>query len=185
MKEIKQSVKGNNNLQIITNNGQIIQTKQVKQTTEVIYDPDLYITNAQALVIREKITENVDMLASTGQSKSSLFPKEYKAFYKAFDIPKYNLLPKDKYEEALLWLSKRGAYKGKKTLRWGNPEEWRNKQFASINAKARELGMSKENIYAFATEKLALKKPLTSLKDLSNTRLEKLYKYIFALKPNV
>lgn len=30
MNEIKQNAKGNNNLQIITNNGKIIQTKQIK-----------------------------------------------------------------------------------------------------------------------------------------------------------
>ena len=42
--------------------------------------------------------------------------------------------------------------------------------------------MSKEELYLFATEKLALKKPLTSLKELSDTRLEKLYKYIIVKK---
>ena len=181
MNEIKQNAKGNNNLQIITNNGKIIQTKQIKQVTEVLYDPNQHITDAQALEIRNKITELVDMLAATGKNKGLLFKQEYNIFYKEFKISSYKLLPKDKYEKALLWLSKRSAYSGKKVLRKGNPEEWRKKQYAGINARANSLNI---DIYSFATEKLALKKPLTSLKDLSDTRLEKLYKYIITLKPN-
>ena len=84
MNEIKQNAKGNNNLQIITNNGKIIQTKQIKQVTEVLYDPNQHITDAQALEIRNKITELVDMLAATGKNKGLLFKQEYNIFYKEF-----------------------------------------------------------------------------------------------------
>lgn len=122
------------------------------------------------------------MLASTGKNKGSLFKQEYNTFYKEFKISSYKLLPKDKYEEALIWLRKRNAYKGKKVLRQGNKEEWRKEQYTAIYFKANNLGMSKEDLYLFATEKLALKKPLTSLKELSDTRLEKLYKYIIVKK---
>lgn len=38
--------------------------------------------------------------------------------------------------------------------------------------------MSKEDLLIFAVEKLALKKPLTSIKDLSDTRLQKLYDFV-------
>ncbi|GIM50623.1 ORF6C domain-containing protein [Capnocytophaga stomatis] len=182
MSEINQNITGDNNLQVGTNNGQIIQTKQIKQVTEVLHDPNQHITDAQALEIRNKITELVDMLASTGKNKGSLFKQEYNTFYKEFKISSYKLLPKDKYEEALIWLRKRNAYKGKKVLRQGNKEEWRKEQYTAIYFKAGNLGMSKEDLYLFATEKLALKKPLTSLKELSDTRLEKLYKYIIVKK---
>ena len=82
MNKIKQNAKGNNNLQIITNNGKIIQTKQIKQVTEVLYDPNQYITDAQALEIRNKITEFVDMLAATGKNKGLLFSKNTIFFIK-------------------------------------------------------------------------------------------------------
>ena len=73
MSEINQNITGDNNLQVGTNNGQIIQTKQIKQVTEVLHDPNQHITDAQALEIRNKITELVDMLASTGKNKGSLY----------------------------------------------------------------------------------------------------------------
>lgn len=173
-----QEITGDNNVQVGINNGQIIQTKKIKQVTEVLHDANNHITDTQALEIREKLTEIVNMVASNGGNKTLLFPKEYRAFYKQFGITKYTLLPKDKFDDALIWLAKRAAYYGKKNLRHGDKDEWRKKQYTAIYARIKQLGMSKEDLLIFAVEKLALKKPLTSIKDLSDTRLQKLYDFV-------
>lgn len=178
MKDIEQIITGSNNLQVGINNGSIINTKKVKQVTEVLHAPDTHITDAQALQIRDKITEIVDMVASNGTSKSVVFPKEYRAFYKQFSITKYTLLPLDKFDDAMIWLQKRIVYLGKKNLRHGDTDEWRKKQYTAINTRARQLGMDRENMLAFAKDKLELKQPLESIKDLSDTRLQKLYNFI-------
>ena len=182
MKEIEQSITGDNNVQVGVNNGQIIQTKKVKQVTEVIHDSSNHITDAQALEIRDKITDIVNMVSTNGANKATLFPKEYRAFYKQFGITKYTLLPKEKFDDALIWLAKRTAYYGKKNLRHGDSDEWRNSQYKAIYARIRQLKMSKEDLLIFAEDKLALKKPLASMKDLSDTRLQKLYDFVFRIK---
>lgn len=176
MKKINQSITGDNNVQIGINN--VIHTKKVKQVTEVVHDAINHVTDAQALQIREKITEIVDMVASNGASKAVVFPKEYGAFYKQFSITKYTLLPKDNFDDAMTWLQKRIVYLGKKTLRKGNPDEWRKKQYTAINTRARQLKMDREAMLTFAQQRLELKQPLESIKDLSDTRLQKLYSLI-------
>lgn len=182
MKEIEQSITGSNNLQVAINNGSIINTKKVKQVTEVLYAVGQHITDAQALQIRDKITEIVDMVASNGTSKAVVFPKEYKTFYKQFGITSYKLLPVEQYDNALVWLQKRIVYLEKKTLRQGDTDEWRKKQYTAINTRARQLGMDKGKMLEFTKEKLQLKQSLESIKDLSDTRLQKLYNFIMTKK---
>ncbi len=182
MKEIEQSITGDNNVQVGVNNGHIIHTKKVKVTTEVLHAPGQHITDAQALQIREKITEIAGMVATNKGSIGSMIKKEYNAFYNQFGCTSYKLLPSDKFDEAITWLAKRTAYHGKKNLRHGDTPEWRKKQYTAINTRARQLGMDRDKIILFAQDKLELKEPLESIKDLSSTRLEKFYKFIFALK---
>lgn len=183
MKEIEQSITGDNNVQIGVNNGKIVHTKQHKSIIEVVHDPSTHITVNQAYEIKQKITDIASMVATNQSDKASAFKKEYIAFGKQFKIPKYSLLPAEQFDEAILWLNKRIAYHGKKNLRHGNTDEWRKKQYTAIYARIKGLNMTKEDLLIFAEQKLALKAPLASMKDLSDTRLQKLYIYIIAIKP--
>lgn len=180
MKEIEQKATGNNNIQVAQ--GNVIQTKQVKLVTEVLHDATTHISDAEALEIREKITDIVNMVASNGGNKPTLFKKEYSAFYKQFRITKYTLLPKNEFDNAILWLNKRIAYYGKKNLRHGDSTQWRKKQYTAIYARLKQLGMDKSDLLVFAENKLELKQPLSSIKDLSDTRLQKLYNFIMRQK---
>ena len=56
------------------------------------------------------------------------------------------------------------------------------KETNQSNTRARQLGMDRDKMLMFAQDKLELKEPLESIKDLSSTRLEKLYKFIFAIR---
>lgn len=183
MKEIEQSITGGNNLQVGINNGQIIQTKKVKKVTEVLHDASHHITDAQALQIRLKITDIAEMVATNKGNIGSMIKKEYNAFYNEFGCTSYKLLPAEQFDKAILWLNKRTAYHGKKNLRHGNTDEWRKKQYTAIYARIKGLNMSKEDLLIFAEQKLELKTSLESIKDLSDTRLQKLYKFIIAMKP--
>ncbi|SHK71597.1 hypothetical protein [Epilithonimonas mollis] len=183
MKEIEQNITGSNNLQVAVNNGKIVNTKQFKNIIEVVHDPSTHITVNQAYEIKQKITDIASMVATNQSDKASAFKREYIAFGKQFKIPKYNLLPAEQFDDAILWLNKRTAYHGKKNLRQGNTDEWRKKQYTAIYARIKSLNMTKEDLLIFAEQKLALKSNLESIKDLSDTRLQKLYKYIIAIKP--
>lgn len=183
MKEIEQNITGDNNLQIAINNGKIVHTKQNKNVINITPDFNIHINDKQAYEIQQRITEIARMVATNQSNKASAYSREHIAFKNQFKIPKYNLLSKDQYDEAILWLNKRSAYHGKKNLRHGNTDEWRKKQYTAIYARIKGLHMSKEDLLIFAEQKLALKAPLASMKDLSDTRLQKLYKFIIAIKP--
>ena len=92
MKEIEQSITGDNNVQIGVNN--VIHTQKVKQVTEVLHSPELHITDAEALIIKNKIIEIAEMAATNTGDKASLIKKEYNTFYKKIGSTSYNLVPK-------------------------------------------------------------------------------------------
>lgn len=180
MKNIKQSIKGNNNLQIVNNNAPIIHTGEVKLTTNinVIHDPENHITDTQAQKIREKVIECATILASDGSNKKSLIQKQYGKLYKKYGITKYSLLPKEKFEDAMKWLRKEVAV-SRKVLKENAPIEWRKTQYASINARGRQMGMDREALLIYATKVLGLANTLSSLKDLEDDLLQKLYNKMF------
>lgn len=182
MKEIEQSITGNSNVQVGINNGQIVNTQKYKKVIEVVHDPNTHITVNQAYIIQQKITDIATMVATNQSDKAFAFRKEYGAFKNQFKIPKYNLLPVEQFDEAMNWLAKRTAYHGKKNLRHGDTVEWRKKQYTAINTRARQLGMDRDKMLEYTKEKLQLKQSLESIKDLSDTRLQKLYNFIMTKK---
>lgn len=173
MQEQTGSIKGNNNVQVV--GGDYITTQKVVKKTEVIYDPDLYITDAQASEIQIKIRKIGESLSNT--TKES-FRASYAAFYKRFKITSYKLLPKEDFEEAIKWLDKQIAMNRPK-LRKTDNDQYRKDTYRSLNARAKQLGI---DIHEFANRELELKNPITSLKELSDTRLNKLYKKLFSIR---
>lgn len=181
MDNIEQNINGNNNLQIGVNNGDIIRTEKIIRKVEVIHDKSDCITNAQALEIRNKVIEIGSALALNKKiTNQKAYGSVYSALYKKFQIHKYDLLPKDKFDGAIKWLQKEYAIYAMPVLRKEDDETWRKKKYTSINAKYRQLGMTKEEFYIFANEVLELKKSFSSMTELSKTSLEKLYKKIWA-----
>ena len=181
MDKNKQKIKRNNNIQIGVNNAPIVNTKKVLNTTLIEYNPQLHISDAQAKQIRDMVQENAHAMAQRDNiSSQKAYSTEYSVLYKKFSITSYKLLPKDKFEEAIKFLQKRIRYTGHKVDRTKNKEAFRNRNYKGIYARARQLGMHKEGLLLYAEEVLDLKKPISSLKELSDTRLEKLYRKIFS-----
>ena len=162
--ENNQKIVGNNNIQV---NGDYIQTHKIVNKKEIIYDKDYHITDEQALNIRELIKKIAE--------ETSNYAGAYNALYKHFRITSYKTLPKDKYDEAVAWLKKVIAINRNK-LKKKDSNQWRKDLYRSIHTRANEIGI---NIHDFANDKLKIKKPITSLTELSDTRLKKLYEYLF------
>ena len=178
MKNVKQSIKGNNNLQIVTNNAPIIHTGKLTAKVNVVHNPEKHISDAQAQQIKEKVIECAIILASDGSNKKSLIQKQYGKLYRKYGITKYSLLPKEKFEDAMKWLKKEVAA-SRKVLKENAPTEWRKTQCASINARGRQIGMDREALLIYATQVLELANTLSSLKDLEDEQLQKLYNKMF------
>jgi hypothetical protein len=183
--EINQKAVGKNIQQIGQHFGNVIHTNRFQQKTEVLYEPSLYITDQQAKQIKDKIDEIVDIHDKAGkfktrEGKSKFYAQTWQSLRNRFGVTKYTLLPKNEFEECMKWLQSQIAFKHTPILRRSNNPEWKNKRYGAIYAKARnDWRMDKEEVYEFAFQKLKLKQPISSLKDLNDTKLNKLYKILF------
>lgn len=186
--KVSQKSKGNHNLQIGINQGTVIKTEKIIKKNEVVTNPEIHITQEQAKQILDTVNKIVEINEQAGKFKDSkekgkCFSQTWTAFKNRFNVTSYHLLPKDKFDDALSWLQKQIAYEHRPKLRGTNNIQWKKDVYGAIYATAQNnLGLDKEGLYKFAFEKLELKKPITSLKELSDTRLNKLYKIIFAQK---
>lgn len=170
---INQDINGNNNIQVA---GDYIRTEKIVRTTQVIHNPDEHITDAQAKEIRDKVQKIAEEKAGEKKYSSPPYGAVYNTLYNRYNITKYTLLPKDKYEDAIKWLDKQIAiYRPK--LKNVDPEQYRKEMYKSIHARANQLHI---DIHEFAETALGLKKPISSLKELSDTRLKKLYNKLFS-----
>ncbi len=184
--KVNQKSKGNNNLQIGINQGTVIKTEKVTKKNEVVINPEVHISQEQAKQILDTVNEIVEINEKAGKfktpaDKGKFFAQTWTSFKNRFNVTSYHLLPKEKFDEALSWLKKEIAYKHRPKLRKADNPEWKNKIYGAIYAKAQnELGMDKSALYCYAFNKLGLKSPISSLKELSDVRLNKLYKLVFS-----
>lgn len=179
--KINQIAKGKNIQQIAQNFGKIVNTNKVQNVTEVKYNPAEHITDSQAKLIKDKVDEIVRINESTGKTSTpKLYMQTWLSIKNRFNITKYTLLPKEKFEECMTWLQSQIAYNHRPKLRKANNTEWKKQIYKAIYSKIRDKKMSKQDLYDYAYEKLNLKKPISTLKDLSDTRLKKLYQYLFS-----
>lgn len=169
MSNIEQNISGNNNIQVAGD----LKTEKIVHRTNIIYDKEQYITEEQAYNIQEQIK----MLATELPNKNS-YGFAYNMLYKQFKITSYKMLPRDRYEDAMNWLHKQIAINRNK-LKKHDPEKWRKEMYKSIHARSNELGI---DVHSFATTVLNIKKPVSSLTELSDLRLKKLYTALFSIK---
>lgn len=172
MKNVNQKIEGNGNVQV---GGDLIKTEKVIRRTDVLYDKDEYISDSQAKEIRDRIEK---IAKSKSKEDSSSYSKAYKSLYNKFNITKYSLLPKNEYEKAIKWLDKQVAINRPK-LKNVDLDQWRKDMYRAIHARSNQL---KIDIHDFAFDVLELKKPITSLKELSDLRLKKLHTKLFNKK---
>ena len=183
---IKQQAKGKNIQQIAQNFGKIITTERVQNVTEVLYDKDAHITDQQAKLIKDKVDEIVEIYNSAGKfkdaaSKSQSYQTTWSGIKNRFNVTKYTLLPKHQFEDCMQWLQSQIASKHRPILRKHNNPVWKKDMYSSIYAKSRsDWNMDKDSLYDFAYSKLKLKNQISSLKDLSDVNLKKLYGLLFS-----
>ena len=184
--KVTQKSKGNGALQIGVNQGTVIKTEKITQKNEVVIDPEIHITQEQAKKIYDTVNEIVLINEKAGKFKTAAdkgryFAQTWTSFKNRFNVTSYHLLPKEKFDEALNWLKKQIAYEHRPKLRKANNAEWQKNMYGAIYARAQnELKLDKPALYQYAFNKLGLKTPITSLKELSDTRLKKLYQIIFS-----
>lgn len=167
----KQVIQGDHNIQ--AGRDVNIQKKQVVRN-QVVREPG-EITDQQAHKIKNLIDKlvEIDVLAGKPDSHGEC----HRRLWNRYEVTSYKKLRVEDFEDALSWLKQEVA-KARPKLRRTNNQAWRNEHYKGIYAKWREMGYEKEKIYAFAQNKLELKKPVNSLKKLGEQNLKKLHDII-------
>ena len=180
MKKNIQKIEGNNNIQIGVNHGDIIYAEKIIKKTEAIPDPNIHISEEQAFKIQEKVNELVTLMSLVEDaSKKVLYTKAYGEFKHYFHITGYKFLPKDKFDEAMRWFDQQKVLKYRPKLKKVDNKIYRNLYYKSIHSKATELNWNHDTLYQFINQTLCLKTPISSIKELSDTMLKKIYEVLF------
>jgi hypothetical protein len=137
----------------------------------VITPDDRHLNVAQRDTIRSIIAEVAEKLADGDGDPN--FAAVHRMMQRRYGVVSYLLIPHDRFDDALSFLKQqRAIYRSR--LRRRNPAAYQKDFYRAIYTGVGKLGWDRSRIYEFATEKLALKKPLTSLKQLGPNQLKSL-----------
>lgn len=130
-----------------------------------------HITEAQAAEILGRLKELGERDEKAG--RGSTYGGWMNRFKKKFGVASYARLDAGDFENAIDWLKQQKAMNRSRLRRTSN-KAWREDHYTIIYGSVRKLGWDKPQLYLFAFEKLELKKPIQSLKELGEQNLEKL-----------
>lgn len=181
MDKLKLKITGNKNIQVGVNNGSIIQTQKVINRTTATPNPEIHISDEQAFYIKEKVDELVDIVCKAKNvEKKEAYSEVYGSLKHHFKVTGYKFIPKDKFVDATRYLEQLKVLKYRSALKKTDNAEYRKQLYKAIHAKANELGWDNDTLYNFINTLLVPKKPILSLKELSDTRLKKIYTKLFS-----
>lgn len=149
----------------------------------IVQPTSIHISQEEAAVINKLVHNLVEIDEKAGKIKTAedrknAFGKYWGKLQKKFKVTSYLLIPSDKYLEVETWLRQQVAM-SRPSLRRTNKDEWRKEYYKSIYARAKQLGIEKEEILNIAFTKFDLDKPIDSLTKLNDKNLKKLYQIIF------
>ncbi len=157
-----------------------------RETTRVkIEPPPGSLSPAQARRLQNAIEKMVDIEAAGGVGdgdRAALFAKWHKMLKDRFSVPSYRVIPAAQADEAIAWLKQVAAMNRPKLRRTDNAA-WRNEHYKAIWAHARELGMSKGDVYSIVAQRM--NKQITSLKQLGEQSLLRLYEIVMGLRQRI
>lgn len=169
----KANVSGNHN-RIQQALGDIINTEKITKKNKITPD-ERHISGDQKKKLKKVIDDLAYRLA--GEDGKPDYSKVYLMLQGRFDVVSYLLIKREDFENAISFLKQqRAIYRGR--LRRKNPEAYEGDFIQKIHACRSHLGWDKPTLYKFALERLPLKKPITSTKQLGVNQLKTLSEMI-------
>ncbi len=176
--QVSLSVSGTNNM--VAGRDLHVTTSKIVKKTVVHTDPGgKHITNTTARKIHALVQEYIDNHKVAEKDPSRAAQRIWGRLKKEFNVTAYKEIALEDSERAIQWLHAELA-KSRPIIRRKDPALWKKSFYKPIYARTNELGMSKDELYAIAQSRLALKKPVSSLKDLTQNNLEKLHRIMIA-----
>ena len=161
-----------NRVQVAT--GDIITTERHIQRA-IITPDERHLSTEQREKIRAVVADLAARLA--GENGAPNFAAAHRMLQRRFNVASYAVLPREKFGEALGFLKQQRAVH-RSRLRRRNPVAYQNDFFRSIYAGAGEMGWDRPRVCGYAEDKLGLKKPLLSLKELGPKQLKSLSDFV-------
>lgn len=174
------NITGNNNIVGYGNTTISINEKKVYKNVIQPGAPEK-ITSAQAKKLQDIVKELIEMEVASGYANGSYKKASMKWWLilrNHYTVRSYLDIPRHLGDEAIAWLRQQRAMNRPK-IRKTDKTTWRNQHYSSIYARTGELEISKGELYALVKDRLGLQ--ITSLKQLSDQNLKKLYSIVFAL----
>jgi hypothetical protein len=173
---INQTAIGNSNLQVA---GDVnLNTKQYLRP-KITPGPE-HISPSQGRQLRDLVKKAVEIeLISGKQTKEALFAKWYERLRNNFGSTTYSTIKSERGEEAINWMRQEVA-KLRPKLRRTDKQAWFKEHYSAIWARAKELGLTKPQVYALASERV-VGEAITSLTQLGERNLKKLYNIIMSI----
>ena len=124
---------------------------------------------------RKKIGAIIAALAARLASEDGKpnFAAMHRMLQRRYGVASYLLIPRERYDDALGFLRQQCAI-NRSRLRSRDPVAYQNDFFRAIHARRETLGWDKSQLHQFAFEKLGLKTPIASLKELGPIQLKSL-----------
>ena len=150
--------------------GNIINTDRHVVRNAITPD-ESHLDPEQCVQLRALIAEVADRMAD--ETGAPNFAAVHRQLQRRFRVASYLLIPRDRFADALAFLKRQRAIH-RSRLRRRNPAAYASDFFRTINARSRELGWNRERLCAFATERLGLREPLASVRELGPNQLHSL-----------
>ncbi len=138
-----------------------------------------FISSAHAKKLQDLVKKAADRDVAKGVEQGKAFAKWYSKLKNYFKVPSYLEIPAHQGEQAISWMSQQVAIT-RPALRRNDNAAWRKELYAAINARGRELGMSKSEIHFFASELTG--KSVISLSKLGERDLKSVHTSIMKRK---
>ena len=145
----------------------IINTERHVQRS-VITPDERHLDGAQKKKLRALVADLADRLA--GEDGKPRFGAVHSMLQNKFKVGAFALIPKERFDEVLKFLNQQRAIH-RPHLRHRNPAAYQQDFFRAIHALCNALGWDKPRLHQFAVEKLGLKRPLVSLRELGALQL--------------
>lgn len=117
----------------------------------------------------ESLVEN-----TTSMSRGRAFGMWWNRFKHRFHVTKAEQLLSEQMPGVEAWYRQQSAIL-KQELRTKAPDAWRNARYGAIHAAIKQIGVEKLAYYSEVAARLKMKKPFTSLTQLTKINLERVY----------
>lgn len=171
---IQQNVTGDGNL--VAGGDVLVNSRKL---VRVRFTPGAeHIPESTAAQIKNLVDELVNLEKLTRNPPANAYQKWWTKLQRQFAVATYRAIPRDQGDAAITWLQQQKALL-RPRLRRAAPDAWRKEHYAAIYARAREMKIEKDALYELARVRLNLRKPISSLSDLGERDLVRLYRLLF------